>query len=170
MTAGRLVGVVVGAGAVIALLIEGRPESLAPQLGAAISVQVASGGAIEAVVPGGGPALAAASLRPGDPPVSGRVKLINRGPKAIRVSLVPAAPGGGRLDPAFAAALRLRVGSGRESRSGAIDAGAATVDVPGHGRRQIRLALWVDRAFADRDSLAGERISLTLKSRRRVLG
>lgn len=168
----RLIGSVLGAGAVIALVAGGRPQIEPPRLGAMVSIGVASAGAIEVVVPGGGPALAASTLRPGDPPIRGQLVLANRATRPIRVHLDLATRSGGRPDRALSRYLALRAGANGEFAGGGPSRGAARRSVgaviPAGATRRVPLTLAL-RADAGPDSLAGERISLILVPRREVL-
>lgn len=171
MLALRLVGSALGLGAVAALLITGRPESEPPRLGATVAVRAASGGAIEARVPGGGPALATDSLRPGAAPLKGRLVLINHGSRPIRVQLSATTPAGSLIDPAVAAALVLRAGPEGELGPGSLVGDLPSpvgVVIPGGARRQVPLALELDPE-APAGALAGEHLALILVPLRQVL-
>ena len=168
--AARICGAAIGLAALAAVVADNLPESRPPRLGAAVSVQVAAGGAIEARVPGGGPALAASSLRPGDPPLRGRAVLRNVGRAAMRVTLRPQAPLGARrgIPPAWRA-LALEAGPGGALARGTLadlhssgrtpSSNRPGLVVPAGGRLSVPLRLWL---AADRGSLAGERLSLVL--------
>lgn len=85
----RLIGAGAGILAVAAMVAANRPEAVPARLGASVVVDAAPAGAIQTQVPGGGPLIAASSLRPGERPLSGHLLLRNRADRPLRVYLRP---------------------------------------------------------------------------------
>lgn len=173
LRAARALGVTAGLTAAAAVLLAGRPDPQAPRLGAAVTVRAASAGAIE-VGRSGGLVLAAASLRPGDPPAYGSVSLRNRSEAAYRVSLKPSlAPGlapdevGADPDAARAAGehlLELAIGSGSNRAEGTVaelaSAPGPGIVIPAGSVRSLPVSAAVPPGSP---SLAGEIVSLQLR-------
>ena len=166
-----------GAGAglmvVAATLLAYRPEVQPPQLGASVSVRVASGGAVELSVPGGGPALSSASLRPGDPALHGRIVFRNRAADPLRVHLRPEPPEGGEPTGAWQA-VRLRSGRRGLLAAGSVAeqhgaAAASGLVIPAGGRLGAGLRLEIPDDEGAAAQVAGENLSLVLVPAREPL-
>lgn len=170
----RLLGAMAGIAVVATAVVANRPEALPPRLGAMVSLEAASGGAIELAVPGGGPVLAAASLRPGDPPLQGRVIVTNRSPVPFRVRLRPLLKGGpgAERDNRPWRALRLTGDRAGVTAAGTVAeqiargreplAPGTGIVIPGRGRLALPLRLWAPAHSAGREVLAGAELRLVL--------
>lgn len=167
----RLFGIAAGLAALTAVIVANRPEIQPPKLGAAISVQVASGGAIELLTPGDGFALAAASMRPGDAPLRGTVIMRNRSRVPFRVALRPEPPPEARRAPQWEV-VQLEAGRRGEFASGTVAkqrsgpqifaSPTRGVVIPGGGRISIPLRLSLRATAPGEEALAGERLRLVL--------
>lgn len=167
----RTIGAAVGMLAVAALVVANRPQVVPARLGASVVVDAAPAGAIRPRVAGGGPLLAAASLRPGGPALRGRLILHNRAGRSLRVYLRPLITESAGADAIWRA---VRLESDRPgllapgSVADQVGGRAEGLRIPARGRRAAELSLSLRPDDAAARLAPGEHLRLTLSPVREV--